>query len=179
MEWLTWCEQNLRHQAWFALSPEEHDDHEAMARAYGQAAAADHHPLYHQRIRHARNEGEYHNPGTQYMVDGYDAKTKTVYEFYGFFWHGCRTCHPQRTDVHPTLLDQTMDDVRDLVDKKRMVIQTLRYQVVYMWECSWNTLKESNQDVSNLLAHRNLQAPLQPRDAFYGGRIHTCPIHST
>ena len=161
MEWLTWCERNLRRQAWLALSPEEHNDHKAMARAYGHAVA-DHHPLYRQRIQHARNEGKYHIPGTRYTVDGYDADTKTVYEFYGCFWHGCRTCHPQRTDVHLTLLDRTMDDIRDLVDKRRTFLKTLGYQFVGMWECTWNALKEANQDIMDFLAHRNLQTPLDP-----------------
>ena len=62
MEWLTWWKRNLRRQARLALSPEKHDDHEAMAHAYGHAVA-DPHPLYRQRIQHAQNEGEYHIPG--------------------------------------------------------------------------------------------------------------------
>ena len=177
MEWLTWCERNLRRQAWLALWAEEYEDHEAMARAYGHAVA-DHHPLHRQRIQHARNEGEYHIPGTRYTVDGYDADTKTVYEFFGCFWHGCRTCHPQCTDVHPTLLDRTMDDVRALIDKKRTFLITLGYQFVGMWECTWNALKHTNQDVMDFLAHRNLQAPLEPRDAFYGGRTNAIRLYA-
>ena len=148
-----------------------------MVRAYGHTAA-DHHPLYRQRIQHARNEGEYRIPGTRHIVDGYDADTKTVYEFHGCFWHGCRTCHPQRTDVHPTLLDRTMDDVRDLVDKKRLLLQTLGYKVVEMWECSWNALKDSNQDLANYLALRDLQVPLEPQESFYGGRTNAIRLYA-
>ena len=104
------------------------------------------------------------------MVDRYNSHTKTVYEFHGCFWHRCRTCHPQRTDVHPTLLDRTMDNVQDLVDKKQTLLQSLGYQVVEMWECLWNALKNTHRDLAEYLTHLNLQAP--PREAFYGGRTY-------
>jgi hypothetical protein len=29
----------------------------------------------------------------KYNVDGYDCETKTVYEFYGCFFHGCPRCY--------------------------------------------------------------------------------------
>ena len=177
MEWLTWCERNLRRQAWFDLSEDEHDDHESMVRAYGHAVA-DHHPLYRQRIQHARNEGEFQIPGTRHTVDGYDADTNTVYEFHGCFWHGCRTCHPQRTDVHPILMDRTMDDVRELVDKKRTLLQTLGYRVIEMWECSWEALKQSDPDITDYVTLLDLQSPLNPRDAFYGGRTNAVCLHA-
>ena len=101
MEWLTWCERDLRCQAWLDLSQDEHDEHESMARAY-RHAVADHHPLHRQRIQHARNDGDFQIPGTHHTVDGYDADTNTVYEFHACFWHGCRTCHPQRTMYTPS-----------------------------------------------------------------------------
>ena len=52
------------------------------------------------RIRHARNAGEYRIPNSRYTVDGYDEETNTVYEFQGCFFHGCRTCYPNRTEPH-------------------------------------------------------------------------------
>ncbi|XP_062569573.1 uncharacterized protein LOC134231602, partial [Saccostrea cucullata] len=45
-------------------------------------------------IRHARNGGEV--PIGNYTVDGYQEATRTVYEFYGCYWHGCPTCYPRR-----------------------------------------------------------------------------------
>jgi len=29
----------------------------------------------------------------KYNVDGYDCETKTMYEFYGCFFHGCPRCY--------------------------------------------------------------------------------------
>ena len=130
-----------------------------MARAY-RHAVADHHPLHRQMIQHAQNEGEYRIPGTRHTVDGYDTETNTV-----------RTCHP---DVHLTLLDRTMDDVRDVVDKKRVLLQNLGYHVVEMWESSWNTLKNSNQDLAEFIAHLDLQAS----NHHYGGQTNAVRVYA-
>ena len=56
-------------------------------------------------LQHARNQGEFRIPDTRYTVDGYDATTRTVYEFHGCYWHGCYwhgcpRCHPQRQETH-------------------------------------------------------------------------------
>ena len=56
-----------------------------------QGASAD-------RIRHVRNGGEQtvRTSTNIYFVDGYDPITRTVYEFHGCLFHGCRTCYPVR-----------------------------------------------------------------------------------
>ena len=35
-------------------------------------------------------------PDSDEVVDGYDALTRTVYEFHGCIYHGCPTCFPRR-----------------------------------------------------------------------------------
>ena len=48
------------------------------------------------KILHARNGREYRLPEPpHFSVDGYCAETRTVFEFMGFFWHGCK-CLPFR-----------------------------------------------------------------------------------
>jgi hypothetical protein len=47
-------------------------------------------------IRHALNGGEV--TLGHYTVDGYDEESRTVYEFYGCYWHGCPDCYPQFSD---------------------------------------------------------------------------------
>ena len=118
MEWLLWQEHRLQTEASSNTSEDEGQQHDLMARAYDDCAE-NHHLLYRRRIQHARNHGEHHIPGTRYSVDGYDADTNTVHEFYGCYWHGCRRCHPQRTETHARLFDRSMDDVRTLVDRKK------------------------------------------------------------
>ena len=71
-----------------------------------------------------------------------------------------------------------MEDVRGLVDKKIKLLQTLGYRVIEMWECSWETLKQSNPDVTDYVTLLDLQTPLDPRDAFYGGRTNAVCLHA-
>ena len=48
------------------------------------------------QIQHARNGREYKLPElSHYSVDGYCAETRTVYEFLGYYYHGC-TCQAFR-----------------------------------------------------------------------------------
>jgi len=57
-------------------------------------------------IIHARNGREFRLPELpRYSVDGYCAETRTVYEFLGYFWHGCK-CQPMRD--HKTLDEDTL-----------------------------------------------------------------------
>jgi hypothetical protein len=50
-------------------------------------------------IRHAGNGGEVTlGPST---VDGYDRESRTIYEFYGCYSHGCPDCYPNlATEMH-------------------------------------------------------------------------------
>ena len=47
-------------------------------------------PLNPPQIHHARNQGERRIEETHYIVDGYDASTRTVHEIHGCFWYGLR-----------------------------------------------------------------------------------------
>lgn len=87
------------------------------------------------RIRHARNAGEYRIPNSRYTVDGYDEETNTVYEFQGCFWHGCRTCYPNRTEPRSRLENRCADDVYRCTQKKLQVLRDKRYNIVEIWEC--------------------------------------------
>ena len=117
MERFTWCEHRLRRDAWLALSEDE-TEHEAMAPSHSHTVAD---PARSERRRTSEAEA-----GTCHTVDGYNADTQPIYKFHECFWHRCQTCHPQHTDPHPKLLDRTMEDMRGLVDQKRMLFQSCR-----------------------------------------------------
>ena len=58
------------------------------------------------KIMHARNGREYRLPELpRFSVDGYCPETRTVYEFLGCFWHGCK-CQPFRD--HETMNKDTL-----------------------------------------------------------------------
>eukprot|EP00732_Lithocolla_globosa_P000386 Lithocolla_globosa_v1_NODE_115_length_6172_cov_14.462155.p4 type:complete len:167 gc:universal NODE_115_length_6172_cov_14.462155:4907-4407(-) len=55
-------------------------------------------------IQHAHSsEGEAKPEGLNAKVDGYDATTKTVYQFHGCYFHGCKTCCPNDNKYNKTM----------------------------------------------------------------------------
>lgn len=132
------------------------------------------------RIRHVRNGGEQsvRTFTNIYFVDGYDPVTRTVYEFHGCFYHGCPTCYPNRNIKHYATPDRTVEELYQATICKRMALLQAGYTVVELWECEWNRLVDTNAEVQCFLASLELVAPLEPREAFFGGRTGTVALHA-
>jgi phage FluMu protein Com/very-short-patch-repair endonuclease len=68
----------------------------------------------------------------KYIVDGYDAESKTVYEFNGDFWHG----NPSKFDPFKInkMLNKTFDELyRNTIAKENKLL-SLGYNVISIWE---------------------------------------------
>ena len=61
-------------------------------------------------LQHARNSGEFvvTDGVHKYYLDGYDAVTRTAYEFHGCLWHGCPQCYKERIESHQQLFERNM-----------------------------------------------------------------------
>ena len=121
------------------------------------------------RIKHARNGGEHViwlREG-KVKVDGYDPMTKTVYEFHGCEFHGCKHCKPSnrhvRTFHHP---DRTVEETYQATLFKTKRLREAGYKVIEKWECVF----EKEKKLKDIVNGMTWCDPLQPRDAFYGGR---------
>ena len=130
-----------------------------------------------QSLQHARNAGEYCIPGTNFHVDGFDASTNTIYEFHGCFWHGCPRCFPIRHESHLRHYNRTMQDVYETTQQRIQQFRELGYHVVEMWECDWSRLKDTSLDIRTYLGTLELTEPLNPRDAFCGGRTNAVKLY--
>ena len=126
---------------------------------------------------HFGSEGEYRIPNSRYTVDGYFATTNSVYEFQGCFWHGCRKCYPNRSELHPRLELRSAADVYLCTQEKLQFLRDRRYHVIEMWECDWQEMKEERKDIRNFVASLDLVEPLNPRDAFCGGRTNAIKLY--
>ena len=64
--------------------------------------------------------------------------------------------------------------------KKALYLTTRGYRVVEMWECELDKKLEEDGEMKRYFDAYKIVDPLNPRDAFYGGRtnasklIHTC-----
>ena len=173
LEWLTWCDHQLRQQALSQLTPEDLEAEDRMARAYPSHP----HPAHRHHLQHVGNAGEYHVPGTSFTVEGFHYETNTIYEFHGCFWHGCPKCYPVRDEKHLRLCDRTMRDVYEKTQAKIATLLGKGYSVLEVWECQWSQLKQTHPDVQTYVKSLQFVEPLNPRDAFCGGRTNAIKLY--
>jgi len=131
-------------------------------------------------IAHAGNRGEQtldHGPLRRFRVDGYDTTTNTVYEFHGCFYHGCITHFPNRMQQHPYHEGKTMGEVREATATKIQQLRDLGYHVKEIWECEWAALKKIDPSVTTFVQDLKIDTPLNPCDAFFGGRTNAITLH--
>ena len=159
VEWLTWCDNQRREQV-------------LQQQLFNRP-----HPNQCYFVQHVGNGGEYRIPGTDFHVDGFDFTTNTVYEFHGCFWHGCPRCYPIRHESHLRHYDRTMQDVYETTQQRTQQLRELGYRVIEMWECDWSRLKDTSLDIRTYLGTLDLTEPLNPRDAFCGGRTNAVKLY--
>ncbi|XP_048243085.1 uncharacterized protein LOC125375991 [Haliotis rufescens] len=129
-------------------------------------------------LQHARNGEKEFTCGEgqhQYNVDGYDRATGTIYEFLRCFWHGCQACHKTHCgEPHPVL--GTPLGARYTNTRYRLSLLSQHPEVkriVTLWEHEFTKMQQENSILRAFLQGPpciRIPGPLNPRDAFYGGR---------
>ena len=124
------------------------------------------------RIKHVGNEGEVtvRTPAKSYVVDGFDPLTDTVYEFHGCLWHGCPQCFRDRHLYSIQRSDRTFQELYDATILKEKLLFEHGYNLVIIWECEWDRRVKTDEELQAYLSTLELVPPLNPRDAFFGGR---------
>lgn len=77
---------------------------------------------------------EYPISGTPYIVDGYDPKSNTVYEYYGSFWHGSPGKRIGLNDRHPVIKTMTWKQIYERTQDRAKIIRSKGYNLVERWE---------------------------------------------
>ncbi|MCK9369612.1 hypothetical protein M0R04_06865 [Candidatus Dojkabacteria bacterium] len=93
-------------------------------------------------IQHYDNIGEYKIPGTNYRVDGFCKDTNTVYEFYGDAFHGNPNKYKPSDLCHPYSKKLTAGHLYQQTSKRELLIKSLGYNIIMIWEADWNLLKK-------------------------------------
>jgi len=68
-------------------------------------------------------------------VDGYNHETKTVFQYHGCHWHGCRKCFPDDRDKIIDRNDQTRKDRFIATMKRTALLRKAGYRVIEAWAC--------------------------------------------
>ena len=127
-------------------------------------------------IKHARNSGE--KTIGPYRVDGYyetERGEKVVLEFHGDFWHGNPTKF-SRSTLNP-VNQMTMGEVFDKTLEKRRFLESQGYTYRFIWESDFDRHIQENQDIRTFVECLDIVMPLEPRDAFYGGRTEAYTLY--
>ncbi|XP_060854979.1 uncharacterized protein LOC132932620 [Metopolophium dirhodum] len=119
-------------------------------------------------ISHALNGGEKIIAGAK--VDGFDNKSKTVYQYNGCFWHGCTKCYKDRETIN-NINHETMEDLYQKTIDRSTTIKNAGYNLVEQWECDW-----INSTTYKKMKKADIADPINPRDAFFGGRTNATKL---
>ena len=123
------------------------------------------------RVQHALNGGEHVIPGVG-KVDGFCEATNTAYEFQGCFWHGCERCYTRDT-INPWNRVE-MGELQSRTQAKNQKIRDLGYNLVEVYECELAKNKEFKKWAKT--NDIEIVTPLNPRDAFFGGRTNVTKL---
>jgi hypothetical protein len=110
-----------------------------------------------------------------FRVDGFDETTNSIFEFNGCFFHGHEKCVKNMDHLNPVSkisYRQLLKNTQDRAD----YFSALGYNVISVWECEWENFKkehENDEILKNVLECVVGMLPIDPRDAFRGGRTET------
>ena len=122
-------------------------------------------------IQHALNGGEHVIPKVG-KVDGFCKDTNTAYEFQGCFWHGCEKCYTENT-INP-FNQVEMGELKKRTHIKNQKIKDQGYNLVEVYECELG--KNTNFKKWAKANDVEIVTPLNPRDAFFGGRTNVTKL---
>lgn len=113
-------------------------------------------------------------------VDG--VYENTVFEFDGCWYHGCDApgCFPvQFSTVYDTERNEEMRIRRSKTKDKHNAIKAAGYNLIVMKECDFDRKLFREPDLDRKLSQHQMIAvtPLNPRDAFYGGRTNASTLY--
>ncbi len=125
------------------------------------------------KVQHAFNGGEVVIEG--YKIDGV-LENGEILEFHGCFWHGHEACYPNGDTINP-VNGQSMEDLRHFTKYKCDKLRRKGYVVTEVWECEFHATLKSSKELSAYYAQYKKYSPLNPRDAFKGGRTNAIALY--
>ena len=149
------------------------------------------------RIQHDRNGGE--KRVGNYYLDGYCEETHTAYEYQGCYWHGkdsffvrcggvtsihdmslfllgCPECYPKRDTKNPGADNKPMEQLYQDTQKKVKYLRDQGFEVVEKWGCAFKKELKQDEEMKQFMKDYGFVDPLQPRDAFFGGRTNASKL---
>ena len=71
----------------------------------------------------------------QAPVDGYDPETRTIYQYHGCPWHGCRSCFPKERERIIGKGEKTLEERFEATKERTAELRKEGYRVIEAWQC--------------------------------------------
>ena len=113
----------------------------------------------------------------RFQLDGYCEQKKTIYEFYGCYWHGCNKCYTYST--WNSTRNYTMGYLRqNTLDRRDSILKAMPgFKLIEIWECEFDELCKSSPSLEIYINSHPIVEALKPRDALFGGRTNAFQLH--
>ena len=135
-------------------------------------------------IRHSSNGQEFRVAERTYRLDGVRIErsdngehepTNHAFEFMGCFFHGHSACyHPSQFN---NLSRKTMGELYNATMFRISWLRDNGWKVEIKWECEFRKEIAENCELKEFLSTLKIVEPLNPRDAFFGGRTNATVLH--
>ena len=93
-----------------------------------------------------------------------------------FCFLGCPECYPKRDTRNVGADNMPMEELYQNTQKKIKWLKDQGFEVVEKWGCAFKKEMKQDEELKQFVKDRGFVDPLQPRDAFFGGRTNAAKL---
>ena len=101
-------------------------------------------------------------------------KYQFLRDLFSLTFTGCLKCYARNTEN--AVSGQTMHDLHQATMQKTLYLKERGFNVVEVWECDIKRELEQDEEMRRYFDNYDLTDPLEPRDAFFGGRTNAAKL---
>ena len=92
------------------------------------------------------------------------------------FLLGCPECYPKGDTKNPGANKKPMEQLYQDTKKKVKYLKDRGFEVVEKWGCAFKKELKQDEELKQFVKEHGFVDPLQPRDAFFGGRTNAAKL---
>ena len=92
------------------------------------------------------------------------------------FLLGCPECYTKRDTKNPGANNKPMEQLYQDTKTKVKCLKDQGFEVVEKWGCAFKKELKQDEEMKQFMKVRGFVDPLQPRDAFFGGRTNAAKL---
>ena len=100
----------------------------------------------------------------------------TLIHVMSLFFLGCPECYTKRDTKNPGADNKPMEQLYQDTKTKVKYLKDQGFEVVEKWGCAFKKELKQDEEMKQFMKDRGFVDPLQPRDAFFGGRTNAAKL---